>query len=148
MQHIGIYCNICCLNVVNILSLHCRNDWTFSNLDYILTIYLYGCTGCVFFSLLIKPIFSHEMSFYHNPVTYCSMAIFAIHSNTIRDTVFTCIVSPLIHMWLKMILYLSSTFYWLIILDVWLAVLFLCTSPVGYSIAQGGANTAGHKWLW
>ena len=34
------------------------------------------------------------MSLYHNPVTYCNIAI---HSNTIRNTALTHIVSPLVH---------------------------------------------------
>ena len=33
--HIAIYCNVCCLNVINTQSLHHKNDWTSKNLDYI-----------------------------------------------------------------------------------------------------------------
>ena len=34
LQYIVIYCNVCCLNVVNAQSLHHKNDWTSRNLDY------------------------------------------------------------------------------------------------------------------
>ena len=42
---------------------------------------LYSYTGCTFFSLLPKPIFPYEMSFYQNPIKYCNMAIYC---NTLK----------------------------------------------------------------
>ena len=44
-------------------------------------IQLYSYTGCIFFSLLPKPIFPYEMSFYQNPIKYCNMAIYC---NTLK----------------------------------------------------------------
>ena len=100
LQYIVIYCIVCCLNVVNTQSLHHKNDRTFKNLDYTLQflMLLYGHTGCIFFTLLSKPIFPYEMFFYQNLIKYCNKQYIAIHSNTIRNTVLTCIVSPLAHM--------------------------------------------------
>ena len=34
LRYIAIYCNVCCLNVVNAQSLHHKNDWTSRNLGY------------------------------------------------------------------------------------------------------------------
>ena len=64
------------LNVVSAQSLHHKTDWTTRNLDCTLEFFmlLYSYTGCIFFSLLPKPIFSYEMSFYQNPIKYCNMA--------------------------------------------------------------------------
>ena len=78
-----MYCNVCCLNVMNTQSLHHKNDWTSKNLDYTLQflMLLYGYTGCIFFTLLPKPIFPYEMSFYQNPIKYCNMAIYC---NTLK----------------------------------------------------------------
>ena len=42
---------------------------------------LYGYTGCIFFTLLPKPIFPYEMSFCQNPIKYCNMAIYC---NTLK----------------------------------------------------------------
>ena len=74
LQYIVIYCNVCCLNVINTQSLHHKNDWTSKNLDYTLQflMLLYGFTGCIFFTLLPKPMFPCEMSFYQNPTKYCN----------------------------------------------------------------------------
>ena len=96
LKEISIYCSVCCLNVVNTQSLHHKNDWTSKNLDYTLQflMLLYSYTGCIFFSLLPKPIFPYEMSFYHNPIKYCNMAIYC---NTLKcNTALIRIVSPLI----------------------------------------------------
>ena len=80
--HIAIYCNVCCLNVINTQSLRHKNDWTSKNLDYTLQfLMLLSYTGCIFFSLLSKPIFPYEMSFYQNPIKYCNMAIYC---NTLK----------------------------------------------------------------
>ena len=83
LQYIVIYCNVCCLNVINTQSLHHKNDWTSKNLDYTLQflMLLYGYIGCIFFTLLPKPIFPYEMSFYQNPIKYCNMAIYC---NTLK----------------------------------------------------------------
>ena len=84
-----IYCNVCCLNVVNAQSLHHKNDWTSRNLDHTLEIltFLHSYTECIFFSLLRKPIFPYEMSFYQNPIKYCNMAIYCnmVKHNTQYD---------------------------------------------------------------
>ena len=60
LQYIAIYCNVCYLNVINAQSLHHENDWASKNLDHTLQflMLLYGYTGCIFFTLLPKPIFS------------------------------------------------------------------------------------------
>ena len=78
-----IYCNVCCLNVVNTQSLHHKNDWASKNLDYTLQflMFLYSYTGCIIFSLLLKPIFPYEMTSYQNPIKYCNMAIYC---NTLK----------------------------------------------------------------
>ena len=78
LWYIAIYCNVCCLNVVNAQSLHHKNDWTSKNLDYTLEflMLLYGYTGCILFTLLPKPIFPYKMYFYQNPIKYCNMAIY------------------------------------------------------------------------
>ena len=57
---------------------------------------LYGYTGSIFFTLLPKPIFPYEMSFYQiqSKLQYGNIRI-AIHSNTIHNTALTCIVLPL-----------------------------------------------------
>ena len=62
-----------------------KNDWTSRNLDYTLEFFtlLYSNTGCIFFSLLPKPIFSYKMSFYQNPIKYCNMAIYC-NTHTIQ----------------------------------------------------------------
>ena len=54
---------------------------------------LYGYTGCIFFTLLPKPIFPYEMSFYQHPIKYCNMAIYC--NTLIRNMALTRIVSPL-----------------------------------------------------
>ena len=83
VQYIVIYCNVCCLNVVNAQSLYHKNDWTSRNLDYTLQFFmlLYSYIRCIFFSLLPKPVFPYEMSFYQNPIKYCNMAIYC---NTLK----------------------------------------------------------------
>ena len=55
--HIAIYYNVCCFNVLIAQSLHHKNDWTSKNLDYTLQFFmvLYGYKGCLFFTLLPKP---------------------------------------------------------------------------------------------
>ena len=67
LWYITIYCNVCCLNVINVQSVHHKNDRISSNLDYTLEfftlLYSYSYTGCIFFSLLPKLIFPYEMSF-------------------------------------------------------------------------------------
>ena len=70
---------MCCLNAQ---SLHHKNDWTSRNFDYTFGLFtlLYSYTGCIFFSLLPKPI-SYEMSFYQNPINNCNMAIYC---NTLK----------------------------------------------------------------
>ena len=81
--YIAIYCNVCCLNVVNTQSLHHKNDRTSKNLDYTLQflMFLYSYTGYIFFPLLLKPIFPYEMTSYQNPIKYCNMAIYC---NTLK----------------------------------------------------------------
>ena len=96
LQYIVIYCNVCCLNVINTPLLHHKNDWASKNLDHTLQflMLLHGYTGCMFFILLPKPIF---LSFYQNSIKYCNMAIYCntlIHNT---DTALTCIVSPLVY---------------------------------------------------
>ena len=80
--YIAIYCNVC-LNVVNAQSLHHKNAWTSRNLDYTLEVFtlLYSYTGYIYFSLLPKPIFPYEISFYQNPIKHCNMAIYC---NTLK----------------------------------------------------------------
>ena len=74
MEYIAIHCYV---NVVNDLSLHHKNDWTSSNLDYTLQfIMIYMVIQGVHFFFVTKPIFPYEISFYHNPVTYCNIAIY------------------------------------------------------------------------
>ena len=70
-------------NVTNAQSLHHKVDWTSKNLDYTLQflMLLYGYTGCIFFTLLPKPIFPYDMSFYQNPIKYYNMAIYC---NTLK----------------------------------------------------------------
>ena len=48
------------------------------NLDHTLEVLmlLHTYAGCIFFSLLPKPIFPYEMSFYQNLIKYCNMAIY------------------------------------------------------------------------
>ena len=98
LQYIVIYCNVCCLNIVNTQSLHHKNDRTSKNLDYTLQflMLLYGHTGCIFFTLLSKPIFPYEMSFSKILSNIAIWQYIAIHSNTICNTALTCIVSPLV----------------------------------------------------
>ena len=84
--HIAIYCDILqyiAVLVVNAQSLHHKNDWTSRNLDYTLEFFtlFYSYTGCVFFCLLLKPVFPYEMSFYQNPIKYCNMAVYC---NTLK----------------------------------------------------------------
>ena len=42
---------------------------------------LHSYTGCILFSLLLKPIFPYEMTSYQNPIKYCNMAIYC---NTLK----------------------------------------------------------------
>ena len=86
LKKISIYCTlqyIVLSYVVNAQSMHHKNDSASRNLDYKLEFFmlLYNYTGCIFFSLLLKPIFPYEMSFYQNPIKYCNMAI---HCNTLK----------------------------------------------------------------
>ena len=89
LKKITIYCTLqygyidVCLNVVNAQSLHHKNDWTSRNLDYTLEVFtlLYSYPGYLCFSLLPKPIFPYEISFYQNPIKHCNMAIYC---NTLK----------------------------------------------------------------
>ena len=71
------------LNVIITQLSHHKIDWTSKNLDYTLQflVLLYGYTACILFTLLPKPIFPYEMSFYQNPIKYCNMAIYC---NTLK----------------------------------------------------------------
>ena len=40
--HIAVFCNVCCLNVINTQSLHHKNDWTSKNLGYSYTLISYA----------------------------------------------------------------------------------------------------------
>ena len=86
LQYILIYYNIfqcLCLNVLNAWSLHHKHNWISRNLNYTFGFFtlLYSYTGCIFFSLLLQPIFPYEMTFYQNPIKYCNMAIYC---NTLK----------------------------------------------------------------
>ena len=70
--------------VVNAQSLHHKNDWISRNLDYMLEfLHFYTVIQgvAIFFSLLPKPIFPYQMSFYQNLIKYCNMAIYC---NTLK----------------------------------------------------------------
>ena len=78
LQYVVIYCNVYCLRVVNIRSLHCKINgplviWIIQFSFLLLAIWLYKAY-IVFF--VIEPIFPYEMSFYQNLVTYYIMAIY------------------------------------------------------------------------
>ena len=102
LWYIVIYCNFCCLNVINTQSSHHKNDLTSKNLDYTLQflMLLYSYTR------VIQGVYS--LLYYQNPYAHMkclftkiqsNIAIWqyiAIHSNTICSTALTCIVSPLI----------------------------------------------------
>ena len=102
LRYIAIYCNVCCLNVINTQSLHHKNDLTSKNLDYTLQflMLLYSFTGCILFSLMPKPHISGvKYLVYQNPIKYCNMAIYCntLKCNTQYVHVRPRIVSPLIY---------------------------------------------------
>ena len=97
LQYIVIYCNVCCLNVINTHSLHHNNSWTSGNLDYTLQFLMFYTVIQGVYSLLdcqnpyshIKCLFTKIQS---------NIAIWqyiAIHSNTIRNTPLIRIISSL-----------------------------------------------------
>ena len=57
------------------LTFYC-NPYFLSQIHDIYTSVSYYLYGDIFFSLLLKPIFPHEMSFYKNPITYCNAAMY------------------------------------------------------------------------
>ena len=79
LQYIVIYCNILQYLFLNVINT--PQNWL--NLDYTLQflVFLYGYTGCILFTLLPKPIFPYEMSFYENPIKHCNVAIYC---NTLK----------------------------------------------------------------
>ena len=93
---IAIYCNFCCLNVVNIQSLHRKNDQT-SGLYTSVSYYLYGYIGCLFLSLLLKPIFPYEMSLPKSSHISAIWQYIATYSNTTCNMPLTHIVSLLLY---------------------------------------------------
>ena len=100
-QYIVIYCNtLQCLliNVINTQSLHHKNDWTSKNLDYTLQFLMlsYSYTGCIFLTLLPKPTFPYKMSFSNIQSIIAIWQYIVIHSDIIRNTALTHIVSPLV----------------------------------------------------
>ena len=81
--HIAIYCNVCCLNVVNAQSLHHKNDWTSRYLDYTLKVFtlLYSYTGCIYSFVYCQNPYSHIKCLHQNAIKYCNMAIYC---NTLK----------------------------------------------------------------
>ena len=87
--------------------------------------FLYSYTGCIFFTLLLKPIFPYEMSFYQNPINIAIWQYIAIHSNAIRNTALTRIVSPLLRMYLKILALFRALYCWILFL---LPFRFFCSA--------------------
>ena len=71
---------------------------TSKNLDYTLQflMLLYSYTECILFSLMPKPIFPYEISFYQIQSNIAIWQYIAIHSNAIRNMALTGIVSTLV----------------------------------------------------
>ena len=60
-KEILIYCNVCCLIVINAQSLHHKNDWTSKNLDYIH--FSFSC-----FYMVIQGV--HSLLYCQNPYSH------------------------------------------------------------------------------
>ena len=72
LLRITIYCNVCCLNVVNTQSLHHKIDWTWI-IHFSFSYFNIVIRGvAIFFTLLPKPIFPYEISFYQI-LQYCNI---------------------------------------------------------------------------
>ena len=86
-QYIVIYCNVCCLHVVNAQSLHHKNDWTSNNLDYTLQLlYFYiVIQGIYSFLYCLNPYFHAKCHFTKIQSNIAIWQYIAIHSNTIRN---------------------------------------------------------------
>ena len=139
--HIAIYCNVCCDNIVPIQSLHCKNDWTSSNLDYILQfLTIYMVIQGVYFLFTIKthiPIWNVFLPQSSHILQYGSTYI-AIHSNTICNAALIRIVSPLVVTVWMYISYVLSFF----LVGIWSNVLgdifsWTTTLPIYWSIWNG-----------
>ena len=96
LQHIAIYCNVCCLNDVNVQPLHHKNDWIPSNLDYTLEFLHFIRLYTVYILFYCQNTYSHVKCLYQNPIKYCNTAVYCNTLNTIRNMALTRIVSPLI----------------------------------------------------
>ena len=94
LQYIVIYCNVCCLNVINTQSLHHKNDWTSKKLDYTLQ-FLIVIQGVYSFLYCQNPYSHMKCLFTKIQSNIAIWQYIAIHSNAIRNTALIRIVSPL-----------------------------------------------------
>ena len=55
------YCNVCCLKVASIQSLHCKNNWTSYNLEHTIQ-FLTNLMVMIFYSLTCNTALTHIVS--------------------------------------------------------------------------------------
>ena len=98
LQCIGIYCNVCSLNVVNAQLLHHKNDWTSRNLDHTLEVFtFYTVIQVVYSSLYCQNPYSHIKCLFTRIQSNITIwQYIAICSNTICNMALNRIVSPLV----------------------------------------------------
>ena len=81
--HIAIYCNLCCLNVVNTQLLHHNNDWTSKNtLHFLMLLYGYYRVYILYFTAKTHNYYHMKCLFTKIQAhTYCNIAIYC---NTLK----------------------------------------------------------------
>ena len=88
---------------VVLISLHHKNDWTAGLYTWVFMLYKVIQSVRIFFSLLPKPIFPYEMSFYQIPA--CGNILQYTQTQYIHNVTLIHIDSSLIHMNITKILY-------------------------------------------
>lgn len=91
---ITIYCSVCCRNVIHTQSLHYKIDWTW--IIHLSFSYFYVVIQGAYSLLYCQNPYSHmKWPFTKIQSNIETWQCIVIHSNTIRNTALTCIVSPL-----------------------------------------------------
>ena len=115
LQYIVIYCNVYCPNVINTQLLHHKIDWTW--IIHFSFSYFYTVIQGVYSFLYCQNPYSHVKCLFTK--IQSNIAIWqyiAIHSNTIRNTALTHIVSPLIH---------THTYIYIIYIYIYIYIIYI-----------------------
>ena len=113
----AIYCNVCCLHVINAQSLCHKMTGPLDTWIIHFSFYTVIQGVRIFFSSLPKLIFPYEMSFYQNPIKYCNMAIYCntlkhnmqygIDPNCFTPNTYICIYIRIIHTYVHIYIHIE-----------------------------------------